>query len=636
MLLLSLQGVAQQFWEFQIQGVVLRNGDNAPIPNKQVKIRNVDEPGSEAYNTTVTYLDGSFYYSYNAFDVPPSGFQILVTDCNGQEVASPVITTNNGTITNFNETVTVCHTGTCSAYFSPTPGTDPFFEPNHIDIYYASDLIPSPNVTVDWGDGTTTTGTYMDIQYSGGHSYTTNGMYTVCLTANNGTCNVSQCMQQWVGDAPAPIVNPACSTQLDYMYNMFDMGMIDIQLSAEPDPTLRYSWFIDGYPASGAFMSFTQYPSENNLSIHLDVFDTTAISTDITVLTYKNGCYSTASKNVTINNAVANAVRKSIGVAVQDTIGAALSAYNIPQNYMGTPYYYFGTGEPINVQLYRRDNYMDSTLELSQSATTVGGLARFENLGDGNYIARAVHFQNSPMYGVYMPTYYGFALDTSGYPTHWYEAMQQSIYEDTLVGSNSYSSMYIMLVPVASAGGPGQIGGSTDWQDTLLRSSTVVEDVTVWAKNIADGRIYGYAITDANGSFTIGNLPYGTYYIDADYPGYYATHATITIDAGNEVVNDVQIEIVEDMQTIGISETSVEITAMYPNPTNGNTTLSINIDKAQKTGVSIVNMLGQVVYTQNHNFTIGAQLVELPTQDLPTGLYFVSIGNSNAKKLVKY
>jgi hypothetical protein len=67
---------------------------------------------------------------------------------------------------------------------------------------------------------------------------------------------------------------------------------------------------------------------------------------------------------------------------------------------------------------------------------------------------------------------------------------------------------------------------------------------------------------------------------------------------------------------------------LYPNPA----TTELIITATDKiTSVSITNLLGQTVYSNNYN----AEQVEVGVGDLPTGMYFVKINGSDVKKFMK-
>lgn len=77
---------------------------------------------------------------------------------------------------------------------------------------------------------------------------------------------------------------------------------------------------------------------------------------------------------------------------------------------------------------------------------------------------------------------------------------------------------------------------------------------------------------------------------------------------------------------------------MYPNPTNGNTTIAFSIAKSQNVTVGVYNTLGQqVYYTNQGTMTSGDHSIMINGQALNSGVYFVRFTTDNVtttKKLV--
>ncbi len=68
---------------------------------------------------------------------------------------------------------------------------------------------------------------------------------------------------------------------------------------------------------------------------------------------------------------------------------------------------------------------------------------------------------------------------------------------------------------------------------------------------------------------------------------------------------------------------------IFPNPTKSQ--LSIQSTNAPITQLSIINLLGQTVYTNEYN----SQKIQVDISDLPAGVYFVKVNGIDAKKFVK-
>ena len=69
---------------------------------------------------------------------------------------------------------------------------------------------------------------------------------------------------------------------------------------------------------------------------------------------------------------------------------------------------------------------------------------------------------------------------------------------------------------------------------------------------------------------------------------------------------------------------------LYPNPTNGNTTLSINLENEENLDIKVIDMLGKEVTPAISRISAsGETSLTLNTSGLSTGLYFVKITTSN-------
>lgn len=80
-------------------------------------------------------------------------------------------------------------------------------------------------------------------------------------------------------------------------------------------------------------------------------------------------------------------------------------------------------------------------------------------------------------------------------------------------------------------------------------------------------------------------------------------------------------------------------TALYPNPTQGNTQLVITAESNANAVVNVLDMNGKVVYTKEVNQPMGMQVINLNLDTLVEGVYFVNVsgdGFKSTQKLIKY
>jgi len=79
---------------------------------------------------------------------------------------------------------------------------------------------------------------------------------------------------------------------------------------------------------------------------------------------------------------------------------------------------------------------------------------------------------------------------------------------------------------------------------------------------------------------------------------------------------------------------------LYPNPTNGEFNLSINVAVSLESSLVITNLIGQSVEVVNLQLNQGENLINMNESHLPSGVYVVNIisettGEITVKKLIK-
>ncbi|MGZ3918831.1 MAG: T9SS type A sorting domain-containing protein [Bacteroidia bacterium] len=75
---------------------------------------------------------------------------------------------------------------------------------------------------------------------------------------------------------------------------------------------------------------------------------------------------------------------------------------------------------------------------------------------------------------------------------------------------------------------------------------------------------------------------------------------------------------------------------VYPNPSKGETTIAITSATAGSAKITVINTLGQIVYTKEVNLNLGANSFQFDTKDLASGIYNVVVdanSTSSVKKL---
>jgi hypothetical protein len=94
-----------------------------------------------------------------------------------------------------------------------------------------------------------------------------------------------------------------------------------------------------------------------------------------------------------------------------------------------------------------------------------------------------------------------------------------------------------------------------------------------------------------------------------------------------------------DVQVVGLADLGLsDAIAVYPNPSNGNTTLSIQLLEAQQVNLFILDLQGKIQFSQTYTFNAGKNEALLNLSALADGVYFIQVENSKfklAKRLVK-
>lgn len=64
---------------------------------------------------------------------------------------------------------------------------------------------------------------------------------------------------------------------------------------------------------------------------------------------------------------------------------------------------------------------------------------------------------------------------------------------------------------------------------------------------------------------------------------------------------------------------------LYPNPTNGQLNVTVNLETAATVRITVMNVIGEMVYSTTKGFNAGAQQSTLDLSSLPNGSYMVNI-----------
>ena len=138
-----------------------------------------------------------------------------------------------------------------------------------------------------------------------------------------------------------------------------------------------------------------------------------------------------------------------------------------------------------------------------------------------------------------------------------------------------------------------------------------------------DASTFQISIDGVAASSGIWGAPSGFGAIDVFGFGY--TDATgATESTSNFFVDDIELV----SMNVGIQELSNINLSVYPNPTNGNFTVNLNGINSGDYKMNIVDVLGNLVYTENLDVVGESTLIY--DLDLSNGMYFISISDGSA------
>jgi PKD repeat protein len=116
-------------------------------------------------------------------------------------------------------------------------------------------------------------------------------------------------------------------------------------------------------------------------------------------------------------------------------------------------------------------------------------------------------------------------------------------------------------------------------------------------------------------------------------PGSYFVTLTVTNECGSNVISDSVT-----VSTVGLNELFANgDVQVYPNPSNGNFTISMDMLASTDVEIRVENMLGQIVYQSNPGVIAGTHTEEIALGSSPAGMYFVRVlagGQQLVKKVI--
>ena len=93
------------------------------------------------------------------------------------------------------------------------------------------------------------------------------------------------------------------------------------------------------------------------------------------------------------------------------------------------------------------------------------------------------------------------------------------------------------------------------------------------------------------------------------------------------------------IDSVGINNRNISGMKMYPNPAENLVNITFSAENAESGVVSVMNLMGQTVYTANLEVSEGYNMITVPVKQLTSGVYMVTLqtntGISTQKLVVK-
>lgn len=106
---------------------------------------------------------------------------------------------------------------------------------------------------------------------------------------------------------------------------------------------------------------------------------------------------------------------------------------------------------------------------------------------------------------------------------------------------------------------------------------------------------------------------------------------TLIVNRGGQIDTLVKPDFVYVFPGVGMQEKDQPQMSVYPNPTNGNFAIEINLTGTNVVDLKVINATGTVVYRENGLIINGNLVKSLSLSDLSSGVYFVQMENKSMK-----
>jgi len=158
--------------------------------------------------------------------------------------------------------------------------------------------------------------------------------------------------------------------------------------------------------------------------------------------------------------------------------------------------------------------------------------------------------------------------------------------------------------------------------------------VVVHVKDVR-GTVFRQVVTDANGNYDIPNLSEGNFIISLGLEGYSEIEQLISSKNNTGDVNNINYIIYDESNYAtgvqsNVNQTINKIT-VSPNPASESVRLEVLTTEKAQTKLQVIANTGQVVIEETLVLEIGENTRQIDINALPSGMYFVRVGNISTK-----
>lgn len=512
-----------------------------------------------------TNSSGIFYDTINVAFGLHKKFYVSTLDCNQNLVTDSIVSYTTGI-----GVLDIC-TGNiplCHANFQ-------YFQSGNVfkDVLFVNLSSLSADL-YEWsfGDGDSST------LKNPNHFYATAGAYQVCLkiTDTNINCTSTHC--------DTALIFPSTSCSNDYTYNANNL-FVNFQGNVNNSFPTTYSWdFGDGMPVdTGQVIGHT--------FIYGGAFRTCLTTVSINPWTSDTCTYVTC-KNITVSGPPA--------VNISGQVFADTNAVDKGIVYLYK--YHNGTGDY---------SLKDSTYIISVPSLNIS-YYYFQSVPVGKYITKVVLLPSSQYSQLFAPAYHGNTI-------HWALATPFDLH-------NPIYDFPINLSEVDYSNGYSSVEGQV-LEGTAKAPGDPISNIPIFLMD-DDNQLLGYTISDMNGDYDFGTLPYNKYYLYADIINYTIYPSTTTTSEAERVKKEINIYVGNGKVT-GISEyyNPISDAKVFPNPAGDFINLELELESNRLFTVKIFNLLGNLVDEplQDDRFMSGVHQKKINVKHLPVGVYSLVI-----------